>query len=1151
MPRVASRLLVAVVVALLAAGGISLRAPAAVNAALPTDLFFGEVIEGTSNNKALEIYNGTGAPIDVLAGGYNVQMFFNGNPVAGLTINLDGATSDSVADGDVFVLAQSSASATILAQADQTNGSGWFNGDDAVVLRKGTTILDVIGQVGFDPGTEWGTGLTSTMDNTLRRLATVCGGDTDGSTAFDPAVEWVGFATDTFDGLGSHTAPCVADTISIDDVTDFEGNSGTTSFDFTVNLSAPAGASGVTFDIATADGSATVADSDYVANSLTGQTIPAGQTSYAFSVSVNGDTATEPGEQFFVNLTNVTGATVADGQGVGTIRSDDCSPTFTPIYTIQGNGSATPIPGNVTTQGVVVGDFEGAAANSGFFIQDAVGDADAATSDGLFVFTGSNASAVGAGDLVRVTGFARERFNQTTINASNSNSAAVSALNIAVCGTGSVAATDVTMPFASLTFPERYEGMLVRLPQELVIAEYFNYDRFGELVLALPLDGEDRPFTGTAIEEPGAPANGRTAANMLRRITLDDNQSPQNPPVLRHPNGDPFGLDNLFRGGDVVENAVGVLGFDFSLYRIFPTGPADYTAVNPRPPTPEDPGGSLHVAAKNTLNFFVTPDIVPSGGPLDNVCGGNANLECRGWDSDQPLEFQRQRDKLLQALAGLDADVLGLNEIENTPGVDPLGDPDDGIVAGLNDILGPGTYDSIDTGVIGTDAIKVGLIYKPGVVTPVGTFQILDSTDDPRFIDTRSRPALAQTFEEIATGARFTVVVNHLKSKGSSCADIGDPDLGDGQGNCNGTRTLAAQALVDWLATDPTGAGDPDFLIMGDLNSYAMEDPIDAIKAGADDTAATGDDWTNLIAQYVGTFAYSFVFDGQSGYLDHALANASIVGQVTGATEWHINADESDVLDYDTTFKPAAQEALFEVNAFRTSDHDPVLVGLDLINEAPTIEVNAGTACAAAGYGGSFALTVDDNEVAAGDLTLSLEGNTNMTLIPNANVTFGGSGASRTVAIAVAANQSGSAVLTIGVNDGYQTTTTTISVQVGTDVNDTFVGTSGADLLIGAQGADTLSGLDGADVLCGNQGDDTLFGGDGDDFLAGERGSDALAGGDDDDVLSGGQGDDSLAGDGGDDTLTGNLGADSFSGGPGTDTNTDLAPAQGDTTDGT
>jgi predicted extracellular nuclease len=606
---------------------------------------------------------------------------------------------------------------------------------------------------------------------------------------------------------------------------------------------------------------------------------------------------------------------------------DVCAEPFTPIYQIQGSGANAAITGNVTTRGIVVGDFEGTASASGFYLQDATGDGDPATSDGIFVFTG-NADTVNAGDEVSVTGFARERFNQTALNGSNNNSAAVPAANIVKCGTGAVAPVDVTLPFADAVFPERYEGMLVRLPQALVISEYFNYDRFGEIVLAQPLPGEARAFTPTAVEAPGAPAQARALANSLSRITLDDVQSAQNPPVLRHPNGLPFSLTNHFRGGDTVQNTVGVLGYDFNLYRILPTGPADYVAANPRPAAPDDVGGSLRVASMNTLNFFLTLD--PSGGALDNKCGPLQNVECRGADDSE--EFTRQRDKLIATLATLNADIIGLNELENTTGVDPLGDPTNGIVARLNAFPGAGTYAAINTGTIGTDAIKVGLIYRPSVVTPVGDFKVLTSDVDSRFIDTKSRPSLAQTFEVNATGARFTVVVNHLKSKGSDCLDLGDPDTGDGQGNCNQTRTMAAQALVDWLATDPTGSGDTDFLIIGDLNSYAMEDPVDAILKGADDTRTpgTGDDYTNLIDTYEGKYAYSYVFDGQAGYLDHALASATLRSQVTGATEFHVNADEPDVLDYDTSFKPPAQDALYEPAPYRASDHDAVVVGLNL-----------------------------------------------------------------------------------------------------------------------------------------------------------------------------------------------------------------------------
>jgi uncharacterized protein len=878
------------------------------------------------NDEFVELYNATGASVPI--GGWLIR----GSNNAGTVSTRATIPAGTMLGAGCHYLATNSSttagpySGSVAGNQTYTTGIT-DDGGVALTLADATTIVDAVGLStgsAYKEGTPLASLGTSNLDRGYERKpggASGSGQDGDDNSA--------DFALRTPSDPQNTSSTCLggAKTLSINDVSLNEGNAGTTSFDFTVSLSSAAGPGGVTFDIASADNSA-VAPGDYTANSLTGQTIPEGSSSYTFSVLANGDTTTESDETFFVNVGNVAGATLADGQGQGTILNDDaCGLPFTPIPSIQGNGPNAAITGNLTTKGVVVGDFEGTAAASGFYLQDETGDGNAATSDGIFVFTGS-ANRVSVGDVVRVTGFARERFNQTTINGTNSNTSPVT--NILVCGAGSVAPTDVTMPFAAADFPERYEGMLLRFPQPLVIAEYFNYDRFGEIVLANPLAGEDRPFTGTAIDDPGVDANSRTAANMLNRITLDDAQSAQNPPALRHPNGAEFSLANRFRGGDTVQNAVGVLGWDFNLYRIFPTGPADYTATNPRTAAPEPVGGSLRVAAMNTLNFFVTPDYPNAPpDPRDNKCGPAQNVECRGWDADQPDELTRQSNKLIEALAGLNADVLGLNELENTTGVDPLSGPD-GIVPGLNARLGAGTYASIDTGTIGTDAIKVGLIYKPAKVTPVGPYKLLTSTEDSRFIDTKSRPVLAQTFEENATGARFTVAVNHLKSKGSDCNDVGDLDLLDGQGNCSQTRKAAAEALVDWLETDPTGSGDPDFLIVGDLNSYAQEQSIDSIKAGPDDTAGTADDYTNLVQQFIGTYAYSYVFDGQSGYLDHALSSANLTGQVTGLTEWHINADEPDVLDYDTSFKPSAQDALYEVNAYRTSDHDPILLGLEL-----------------------------------------------------------------------------------------------------------------------------------------------------------------------------------------------------------------------------
>jgi hypothetical protein len=165
-------------------------------------LFFSEYVEGSGNNQALEIYNGTGKSIDLASGGYNVQIYFDGSATPGRTINLTG----TVADGGVYVIANSSAAAAIVARANQTDSGTWFDGNDAVALRKGTVRLDVIGQIGFNPGSEWGWGGTTTADATLRR--NYCEGDANGANAFDPVGWWQAYPADTFDGLGAHTADC-------------------------------------------------------------------------------------------------------------------------------------------------------------------------------------------------------------------------------------------------------------------------------------------------------------------------------------------------------------------------------------------------------------------------------------------------------------------------------------------------------------------------------------------------------------------------------------------------------------------------------------------------------------------------------------------------------------------------------------------------------------------------------------------------------------------------------------------------------------------------------------------------------------------------------------------------------------------------------
>ncbi|MEW6094876.1 MAG: ExeM/NucH family extracellular endonuclease [Chloroflexota bacterium] len=595
-----------------------------------------------------------------------------------------------------------------------------------------------------------------------------------------------------------------------------------------------------------------------------------------------------------------------------------CGDPFTPIYDVQGSGAASPLAGTeVAIEGVVVGDFQNNAIPdngnlNGFHVQDPIGDGNPATSEGIFVYAPGGMD-VSLGDAVRVRGNVSEYYGLTEITASQ----------IWLCSSGnSITPTALSLPVTSVGDFEAYEGMLVTFPQSLYISEYFNFDRYGEIVLT-----SQRHLTPTAEFEPGPDAIQAAQAFLLDKITLDDGRSTQNPDPAIHPNGFVFDLNNLFRGGDLLQNVTGVLDYSFNLYRIQPTQGADYISANPRPAQPEDVGGNLKVASFNVLNYFSTIDT----GAF--ICGPLQNLECRG--ADTPEEFTRQRDKIIAAITAINADVVGLLEIENNVNDEALQD----LVDGLNAVNGAGTYDYIHTGVIGTDAIKVALIYKPASVSPVGNYAILDSSVDPRFIDTKNRPTLAQTFMDNTTGGIFTVAVNHLKSKGSNCNDVGDPDLGDGAGNCNITRTLAAQALVDWLATDPTGSGDEDFLIIGDLNSYDKEDPIDAIKAGPDDTLGTTDDYTDMVFQFQGEEAYSYVFDGQLGYLDHALASPGLVGEITGVTDWHINADEPDLIDYDMSFKQPAQDALYASDVYRSSDHDPIIIGLSICDEiAPVFE---------------------------------------------------------------------------------------------------------------------------------------------------------------------------------------------------------------------
>ncbi|MEO7433176.1 MAG: ExeM/NucH family extracellular endonuclease [Dokdonella sp.] len=733
-------------------------------------------------------------------------------------------------------------------------------------------------------------------------------------------------------------------TLGINDVSLDEGNAGTTTFTFTVSLSA-ASPTDVTFDIATADGTA-IAPSDYTAASLTAQTIPAGSTTYTFTVLVNGDTTAEASETFFVNLANATGATVADAQGLGTIVSDDIG--IIRIHDVQGSGATTPIPGaTATVEGVVVGNFLGATKLSGFFLQeeDADVDADPDTSEGIFVFCGLCApNAVAEGQRVRVTGVVSEFQGMTELTPTAASTVVVTDAGNHMAD---VTPSAISLPIAGDVdaFYEAREAMLVTYTNTLTVSEYFELFRFGQIEL---VQG-DRPRTFTEDNTPDVAGYATHLADLARRqVILDDDNNLQEAP-LSQPNGSQSvfypranggfsvgtqGID-FFRGGDHVENLTGVLhwswaGFGANTWRIRPSAayPTEFTVANPRPVTPPAVGGAIRAVGMNLLNYFTTIDTTSSSS--SGPCGPSGTLDCRGADSIAELDRQRERASVV--VCTLNPDVASFMELENTTPAVTIND----LLGAVNDRCGGAhPYAFANTGgTLGTDAIRVMQVYRTGIVSPVGS-PLVDL--DP----IHNRPPTAQTYDVVdaansASGQRFTVVANHFKSKGSCPTSGPDADQNDGQGCWAQTRTQQSTRLLTWINdTVIPAAGDPDVLLLGDFNSYAHETPVTTLEAGG---------YSDLETLLHGTDAYSYVFSGELGHLDYAFASESLVSQITGADAWHINADETDLLDYNDEIRDAGESTFEEkpdgsalvpprtvfqpLSPYRASDHDPVVVGL-------------------------------------------------------------------------------------------------------------------------------------------------------------------------------------------------------------------------------
>ncbi|MCO7221251.1 ExeM/NucH family extracellular endonuclease [Klenkia sp. PcliD-1-E] len=556
-----------------------------------------------------------------------------------------------------------------------------------------------------------------------------------------------------------------------------------------------------------------------------------------------------------------------------------CDATAVPIGSVQGSGAVTPVAGQqVTIRGTVVADLQDGGFQ-GFHVQDA-GDGDPATSDAVFVYAPGGRQ-VDLGDEVVVTGTAAEFPADDPLSVTQLTQA-----TYRDCGTAALP-EPVALPMPSDDATrEAFEGMLVTPAAELTVTELFDLTSFGEVLLS----SGGRLLSPTQAADPGAPAAAVAAENVLRSITLDDGRSSRLasgsvPPYLAP--GDPV------RIGDTADLGPVVLSAGFGSWRLQPatgdTSGTTFTPTNPRTDAPAPVGGDLRVADYNVLNYFVT-------------FGGDS----RG--AADEAELADQQAKIVAGLQALDADVITLHEIENSA----ITTPDtpyravETLLTALSAADGhswayaPAHED--------TDVITNAIVYRTDVLTPVGEPVAYTS---PAFANARS--PIAQTFRTGA-GEVFSVVANHLKSKGSECATGNDDTVG-GAGNCNGDRTQQATELVAFAQQVASTSGDPDVLLTGDFNSYRFEDPLDVVRDAG---------YTEL-GEAFAPDEYSYVFDGGSGSLDHAFATPSLAAQATGLTVWETNAVESFAYQYDSGVDP-----LYAPDPYRASDHNPTVIGFAL-----------------------------------------------------------------------------------------------------------------------------------------------------------------------------------------------------------------------------
>ena len=570
------------------------------------------------------------------------------------------------------------------------------------------------------------------------------------------------------------------------------------------------------------------------------------------------------------------------------VRQSTCPAAPTPLHDISkvqdGHASAPKFGQQVTLRGVVTGDFQSAKQLHGFFMQQPTHSQRSKGSAGIFVaLPAKNIGRVVQGRYVQVSGTLEELGSKASDDARLGKLAAVTLLSD--CGSAaSITPQQLHLPLGNRHQLDALEGMLVTLPQTLTVTDNHDLGTHGVLMLS----ADDRlwqPHNHPTLADP----EKVTDLNWRSQLLLDDGARVVHPvPVPYLSASDNSGTR---RAGDTVSHLEGILTRSMGEWRLQPTERPVFTPQNPRPEILAEVGGDLRVGSMNVLSYFTT-------------------LGQRGAKTEP--ERIRQRDKLVSTIAGLNADALGLMEIENN--ATALSD----LVAAVNQKMGSETYAAVDSGVQGSDAIKLAIIYKPARLALRGAVEM----PLPRHLSSGTelrRPPLAQQFSDRRSGIEFWLVVNHLKSK-SRCPGANGFDHDRGQGCWNLTRTSQAKALHKWVQMLTARSAEPKVLLMGDFNAYLEEDPIRALESAG---------YEDLLKRLPADQRYSYIFDGRSGALDHGFASAALQPSVRGITLWHVNADEPAILDYVSGGKP---DDRYAATPWRASDHDPVLVGLQLFS---------------------------------------------------------------------------------------------------------------------------------------------------------------------------------------------------------------------------